>query len=143
MKAAFAVRVYAIADFYEIEELQEEAEWNFRQAFETFASINHTNTITTLELVEERCNPNDSTLRDIVDSVLKTDMSMFLRNEAFRSFIMGHPELNLRLLTLFAESTDQAERPSKRQRLSSLVGPSFSHDYLCSTPALFFPEAQL
>ena len=93
-----AVKVYALAGFYKVEELQDVAAEKLKELFELgpgYSFIDFTNSI---KLIEERSHPTDTTLWNIVLSVMRTHIGDLLEDPRFQKLVFERRELSLRLL---------------------------------------------
>ena len=99
---SFAVKVYAIADKYELTGLQ-------RLAAQRFGNICNPNTnlddfINSVYLIDESTNPNDQALWKIVIPVIKSDISFLLDLKEFNDLLANVNGLTGKVLSLLDPS---------------------------------------
>lgn len=117
-KMAFAVRVYGIADFYQLGQLRDFATAELEKILEPATIDDHMDFFTAVHFAEERSNPNDSSIRNMLFDALKTNLEELVQKEDFSNFISQHPELNMRLLSALADATSHPTRGDRKRRAS-------------------------
>ena len=95
---SFAVKVYALADKYELLQLQTLAAQRFKAVCDPKTDL--TDFINATTLIEDCSNPNDATLWEVVIPVIKKNIAYLLQNEESKALILGMKELNVMLLRL-------------------------------------------
>ena len=98
---AFAVKVYAVADKYDVAQLQSTAAQRFKNGCATTDVVDF---IKTVYLIDELTNPRDKTLWDIVLPVIKANVTTLLLPPKFQALIFDMKHLNLKLLSLLDDS---------------------------------------
>ena len=107
-KTSFAVRMYAIADFYKVEHLQDLAVQELKSLLDVVGDQDHADFVNAMILIEQCTSPNDPTLWNAVVPGLRTHMKTLLERLDFQHFILHHPHVNFRLLSLLSEPTRSA-----------------------------------
>ena len=102
---SFAVKVYAIADKYQVSQLQHLAVQRFKNVCHPKVDID--DFITAITLIDECTNPNDPTLWQIVLPAIKNNMSL-LESDKFRELISEMKDLNFKLLALLDKSNSSS-----------------------------------
>jgi len=97
----FAVRVYAIADKYEVTKLQSLAADKLKSLSKK--PKDHPEFIAALNLINGCTNPNDSTLDDIVLPQIKKNLTTLLQLDDFKEHVLDNRALNLELLSMLGE----------------------------------------
>lgn len=91
----FAVRIYAIADKYDVEALRNVATQRLSKIIDP---DNVESFVDTVQLVNEVSNPRDTSLWDIVTPHMTRNIIPLLRQDAFKEMLRELPELNDDLL---------------------------------------------
>jgi hypothetical protein len=101
---AFAVKVYSIADKYDVPKLQQLAAKKFKGVCILNDNADDVNDfVGTINLVQECANPNDRTLWDILLPVIESNISCLLKSKEFRGYVLDNPELNITLLSMLEQ----------------------------------------
>ncbi|KAK3711117.1 hypothetical protein LTR37_009904 [Vermiconidia calcicola] len=95
---SFAVKVYAIADKYQVEDLQALAAQRFKNGYRDF--------IATIALIEENTNPEVRTLWDIIIPAIKNNITYLLTSDQFQRLVFEQKDLCLSLLGLLVGDED-------------------------------------
>ena len=111
---SFAVKVFAIADKYDLHQLQNLAAQKFKQFCNP--RIDLEDFLSAVSLIEENTPLNDNTLRNYVITMTKRDMVFLLNDDRAKNFILGMPDLTLELLSMLDESVEQP--------VGTFIGPS-------------------
>ncbi|KAK3684701.1 hypothetical protein LTR37_020031 [Vermiconidia calcicola] len=100
------VKVYAIADKYEVPQLQTMAAGKLKKVCDPHKDIE--DFVSTIYLIDQNTNPEDRTLWNIVLPVIKNNIHYLLESEQFQTLIFEMKDLNLSLLSLLNRSSGSA-----------------------------------
>lgn len=107
-KMAFAVKVYAIADKYEIDQLQALAATKFKSTFKLVGDGKETELIDETAIIDEWTNPNDNTLRDVAMPVIQEHISTLLKVPDFKELIRTNEDFTFRLISMVGPKNSSA-----------------------------------
>lgn len=108
LASVFAVRIYAMADKYDVAELRGAAEEKLAEACDLMEDVNEL--VTTLETIEECTNPMDSALWEVVIPNIQDNITKLLAMGEFKEFILAQPTLYFRLLATLQNKNDDASK---------------------------------
>ncbi|KAK3711122.1 hypothetical protein LTR37_009909 [Vermiconidia calcicola] len=100
------VKVYAIADKYEVPQLQAMAAGKLKKVCDPRNDIE--DFVSTIYLIDQNTNPEDRTLWNIVLPVIKDNIDYLIESEQFQALVFEMKDLNLSLLSLLGKSSGSA-----------------------------------
>ena len=106
---SFAVRVYAIADKYQVPQLQSLAAKRFKTLCDPTTDLD--DFVNSITLVEDCTSPNDNTLREIVFPAIENNITLLLESEKSRILILEMPDLTIKVLSRLDRSNTKAFPP--------------------------------
>ncbi|KAI9862326.1 MAG: hypothetical protein M1813_004802 [Trichoglossum hirsutum] len=119
-----SIRVYAVAEKYDIKDLKELA----RSRFSTWASENwnHSEFSMMIQEVYDSTPDSDRGLRDIVEAIVKKNVNCALHSDEFMKLLMSQMrELGVAVLTAAVEEvhnlTEQKQRMEKKLKITEEV----------------------
>jgi hypothetical protein len=121
---SYFVRVYTIADKYDVPPLRTLAKQRLQRTFNPQTALgDHADFIDTVRAVNEYTPHRLSTEGDVglwgtMLPVMRSNIAALLQNEAFKELLLELPDLNFRLLAMLDPST-KTEPSVKRERLDS------------------------
>lgn len=122
----FTVHVYAIADKYDVPQLQQLAAQKFGKVCAPVSDID--DFIAALCAVDGATNPADNTLWKVVLPIIEKNISYLLQHEQFKAVVDSIPELKWGLLALLDPSRPRELTLPAPSTSSTVSIPGFEHE---------------